>query len=106
MFCNKRKIIIFSNISVITKTMLSYTNFDLAVIAGLLLLVLLYYHPQKTYQYCFSATPGCFFNSLSNGEYSSLFIVAAFSSKSFSGKISLLVRIHIYLHLLMTKQKS
>ena len=29
------------------------------------------------------------FNSLSNGEYSNLFIVAAFSSNSFPGKTSL-----------------
>ena len=32
------------------------------------------------------------FNSLSNEEYSNLFIVAAFSSKPFSGKTSFLVR--------------
>ena len=31
----------------------------------------------------------CFFNSLPNGEYSNLLIVAALSSKSFSGKTSL-----------------
>ena len=36
------------------------------------------------------------FNSLPNGEYSNLFIVAAFSSKSFSGKISLSVK-NLYL---------
>ena len=36
------------------------------------------------------------FNSLPNGEYSNLFIVAAFSSKSFSGKISLPVK-NLYL---------
>ena len=40
----------------------------------------------------FSATLVCFFNSLPNGEYSNLFNVAAFSSKSFSGKTSLPVR--------------
>ena len=34
----------------------------------------------------------CDFNSLHNGEYSNLFIVAAFSSKSFSGKTSLPVK--------------
>ena len=34
----------------------------------------------------------CAFNSLPNGEYSNLSIVAAFSSKSFSGKTSLPVR--------------
>ena len=28
----------------------------------------------------------CFFNSLANGEYSNLLIVAAFSNKLFSGK--------------------
>ena len=31
----------------------------------------------------------CAFNSLSNGEYSNLFVVTAFSGKSFSGKTSL-----------------
>ena len=31
----------------------------------------------------------CGFNSLPNSEYSNLFIVAVFSSKSFSGKTSL-----------------
>ena len=30
----------------------------------------------------------CFFNSLPNGEYSNLLIVAAFSNKPFSGKTS------------------
>ena len=30
----------------------------------------------------------CYFNSLPNGKYSNLFIVAAFSGKSFSGKTS------------------
>ena len=34
----------------------------------------------------------CDFNSLLNGEYSNHFIVAAFSSKSFSGKTSLPVK--------------
>ena len=34
----------------------------------------------------------CAFNSLPNGEYLNLFIVAAFSSKSFSGKTSLPVK--------------
>ena len=34
----------------------------------------------------------CAFNSLPNREYSNLSIVAAFSSKSFSGKTSLPVR--------------
>ena len=34
----------------------------------------------------------CFSNSLPNGDYSNLLIVAAFSSKSFSGKISLTVK--------------
>ena len=33
-----------------------------------------------------------FFNSLPNEEYSNLFIVVAFSSKSFSGKTSLSVK--------------
>ena len=43
--------------------------------------------------YCFLAIPDCFFNSLSNGEYSSLLIVAVFSSKSFSGnKTSLAIK--------------
>ena len=32
------------------------------------------------------------FSSLPNGEYSNLFIVAAISSKAFSGKTSLLVK--------------
>ena len=36
--------------------------------------------------------PICAFNFLSKGEYSNLFIAAAFSSKSFSGKISLPVK--------------
>ena len=31
----------------------------------------------------------CFFNLLPNGEYSNLFFLAAFSSKSFLGKTSL-----------------
>ena len=34
----------------------------------------------------------CAFNSLHNGEYPNLFIIAAFSSKSFSGKTSLPVK--------------
>ena len=34
----------------------------------------------------------CDFNSFTNGEYSNLFIVAGFSSKSFSGKIFLPVK--------------
>ena len=34
----------------------------------------------------------CAFNSLSNGEYSNLFNLAAFSSNSFSGKTSLPVK--------------
>ena len=34
----------------------------------------------------------CAFNSLPNGEYSNLFVVAAFSSKSCSGKTSLPVK--------------
>ena len=34
----------------------------------------------------------CDFNSLPNGEYSNLFIVATFSSNSFSGKTSLPVK--------------
>ena len=34
----------------------------------------------------------CAFNYLSNEEYSDLFIVVAFSSKSFSGKTSLPVK--------------
>ena len=42
--------------------------------------------------YCFSATLVCFFNSWPNGKYSNIFIVAAFSSKSFSGKTSLPVK--------------
>ena len=37
-----------------------------------------------------------FVNSLPNGEYSNLLIVAAFSDKSFSGKISSLVK-NLYL---------
>ena len=36
--------------------------------------------------------PLCFFNSLSNSEYSNHLIVAAFSSKSFSGKTFLPVK--------------
>ena len=36
------------------------------------------------------------FNSLPNGEYSNHFLVAAFSSKSFSGKTSLPVK-NLYL---------
>ena len=43
--------------------------------------------------YCFSATLVSFFNSLPNDEYSNIFIAAAFSNKSFSGKTSLLVKI-------------
>ena len=35
----------------------------------------------------------CTFSSLPKGEYSNLFIAAAFSSKFFSGKISLPVKI-------------
>ena len=35
---------------------------------------------------------GCAFNFLPKGEYSNLFIVAAFSSKSFSGKTSFPVK--------------
>ena len=35
----------------------------------------------------------CTFSSLPKGEYSNLFIAAAFSSKSFSGKTSLPVKI-------------
>ena len=35
---------------------------------------------------------GCTFNYLPNGEYSNLFIAAAFSSKSFTGKTSLPVK--------------
>ena len=38
----------------------------------------------------------CAFNSLPKGEYSNIFTVAAFCSKSFSGKTSLPVR-HSYL---------
>ena len=34
----------------------------------------------------------CFFNSLPNGEYSNLLIVAAFPNKSFTDKTSLLVK--------------
>ena len=34
----------------------------------------------------------CAYNSLPRGEYSNLFIVAAFSSKSFSDKTSLLLK--------------
>ena len=34
----------------------------------------------------------CAFNSFSKGEYSTLFIVVAFSSNSFSGKTSLPVK--------------
>ena len=34
----------------------------------------------------------CFFNSLPNGKYSNLFIVAAFSNKSCSGKTSFPVK--------------
>ena len=40
--------------------------------------------------------PLCAFNSLLKGKYSNLFIVAAFSRKSFSSKTSLLVK-HSYL---------
>ena len=36
--------------------------------------------------------PVCAFNSLPNRKYSNLFIVAAFSSKSFSGKTYLPVK--------------
>ena len=42
--------------------------------------------------YCFFAMPVCAFNSLPKGKYLNIFIVAAFSSKSFSGKTSLQVR--------------
>ena len=34
----------------------------------------------------------CAFSSLPNGEYSNLFILTAFSNKSFSGKTSLSVK--------------
>ena len=34
----------------------------------------------------------CAYNSLPKGEYSNIFIVAAFSSKSFSDKTSLLLK--------------
>ena len=39
----------------------------------------------------------CAFNSLPNGEYSNLFIVAAFPSKSFSDKTSSLVKTSYFL---------
>ena len=42
--------------------------------------------------YCFFTISDCAFNSLSKGEYSNYFIVAAFSSKSFSGKTSFPVK--------------
>ena len=42
--------------------------------------------------YWFSATLVCFFNSFPNGVYSNLLIEAAFSSKSFSGKLSFPVK--------------
>ena len=50
----------------------------------------------------FLAMSVCFFNSLLNGEYSNLLIVAAFCNSLFSGKTSLPV--HIYQHFL--KEKS
>ena len=40
--------------------------------------------------------PLCFFNSLLNGEYSDLLIVADFSINGFSDKQSLPVKAHIY----------
>ena len=48
----------------------------------------------------------CFYNSLPNGEYSNLLIAVACSNKSFSCEIFLSVKIHIYQHFLMIKQKS
>ena len=41
---------------------------------------------------CFFAMSVCAFNSLPKGEYSNLFIVAAFSSKNFSGKTFFLIK--------------
>ena len=43
----------------------------------------------SNFWYYFFAMPVFTFNSLPNGEYSNLFIVAAFSNQSFSGKTSL-----------------
>ena len=47
-----------------------------------------------------------FFHSLPNGVYSNLLKVPAFSSKSFSGKTTLSIKIDIYQHFPMIKPKS
>ena len=56
-------------------------------------LYLLFYHlfyqiqkPCLVFDTFFSGIQVCFFNSLLNGKYSNLLIVAAFSNKSFSSK--------------------
>ena len=48
----------------------------------------------------------CTFNYFPNGEYSNLFIVAAFYNKSFSGKTSLPVKSSYKLTFPDVKQKS
>ena len=47
---------------------------------------------DSNFWYWFSATLVCFFNSFPNGVYSNLLIEVAFSSKSFSGKLSFPVK--------------
>ena len=47
----------------------------------------------------------CAFNSFPNGEYSNLFIVAAFFNKFYSGKISLPLR-NSYLLTFLDKQRE
>ena len=44
---------------------------------------------MSNFWYCFFAVSVCAFNSLPKGKYSNLLIVAAFSKKFLSGKISL-----------------
>ena len=59
----------------------------------LILLFKLYYQTIKvlsSFLILLFAMSVCAFNSLHNGEYSKLFIVAAFSTKSFSSKTYLL----------------
>ena len=75
-----------------------YINFDSSVIAGFYFLIVsgssflpdlkCLFNPW----YIFYATLVCFFNSVPNGEYSNLFIAAAFFNKYFSGKESFPVK--------------
>ena len=74
--------------------MLSYNRVDLSVFNGLSILIVTgsSFSSRPKLWYCLSATLVCFFNYFPNVEYSNLLIVAAFSSKSFSGKASLGVK--------------